>query len=214
MRAATLLLVLAGATASAEVVDRVAVAVDMGVVTESAIRRHLSMDAFLRQTEPDLSAAARRQGAERLVNQLLIRREMALIRYPDPVADDVIARIAQIRESRREDDAAFRADLAKYGFTETDLRDEVQWQVSLLRFIDFRFRPAIQVGDAEVAQYYQDEFTRQAKVKQVDPIPTLSEARGSILQLLTERKVDEALDQWLILVKQQAKLKYHAEAFE
>jgi hypothetical protein len=106
-RAASLLAALA-ALAAGEVLDRVAVRVGAQVITESAVRRHLRMEAFVQNREPDLSAEARRKAAERLIDQTLVRRELELNRYPTPPASEVEANLEGIRKGRNEDAGALR----------------------------------------------------------------------------------------------------------
>src|SRR5690349_15371603 len=59
----------------AETLDRIAVSVGQEVITESRVILDLRVAAFLDQKPVDLSAAAKRQSAARLVDQLLILRE-------------------------------------------------------------------------------------------------------------------------------------------
>jgi hypothetical protein len=61
---------------SAEIIDRIAVTVEKQVITESEIWRQIRITAFLNGEEPDFSSAAKRTMADRLVEQVLIRREL------------------------------------------------------------------------------------------------------------------------------------------
>ncbi|MGD0580069.1 MAG: hypothetical protein ABSC08_14200, partial [Bryobacteraceae bacterium] len=76
MRIAAALLALLPALAAGEVLDQVAVRVGAQVITASAVRRHLRMEAFMQNREPDLRPEARREAAERLIDQALVRREL------------------------------------------------------------------------------------------------------------------------------------------
>src|SRR4051795_2405586 len=67
----------AGVTAWPEIIDRIAVSVDRTVITESEVIRQIRITALLNGEQPDLSAANRRETAERLVEQALMRREIA-----------------------------------------------------------------------------------------------------------------------------------------
>jgi len=59
----------------ADTLDRIAVTVGKEVITESQIVMDLEVIAFLDHKAADLSAAAKRASAERLVDQVLILRE-------------------------------------------------------------------------------------------------------------------------------------------
>ena len=78
---------LAGA-AGAEVIDRIAVSVGSRVITETDLDRELRITALLNNEKPDFSPANKRQTAERMVDQTLVRSEMEESRYPPPSAAD------------------------------------------------------------------------------------------------------------------------------
>src|SRR3984885_8109581 len=59
----------------AETLDRIAVSIGREVITESQVILDLRVAAFLDRKPVDLSGPAKRQAAERLVDQILILRE-------------------------------------------------------------------------------------------------------------------------------------------
>lgn len=201
-----------GLPVAAEIVDRVAVTVDRIVITTSDITSHIRVAAFLNEQPPDLSAAARRAAAQRLVEQALVQREMEILRYPAPSAADVDAVLEQLRRGANAPEA-FQARLAEYGITESELRRSLLRQIMTLRFIDFRFRPGIAVTDAEIEAYYRDEFLPGLRADG-QGVPPLEEAREQIEEILIGRRVDEALDRWLAAAAAQANIEYREEAFQ
>jgi len=211
MRIAAALLALLPALAAGEVLDQVAVRVGGQVITDSAVRRHLRMEAFVQNREPDLGAEARRKAAERLIDQALVRRELELNRYPSPPAAEIAANLEQIRKGLNEDAGAFARSLERYGFTVEDLRNEVFYEIALLRFVDFRFSPGVQVSEEEIQQAYEKEVVPEAKRRNTPP-PALEEARESIVKLLAYRKTTAALEQWLAQARQQVKIRLFEEA--
>jgi hypothetical protein len=60
--------------AQAETLDRIAVSMGQDVITESQLILDLRVVAFLDRKPVNLSGAARRESAQRLVDQILIRR--------------------------------------------------------------------------------------------------------------------------------------------
>ena len=157
IRAATAILVLLAAIAAAETLDRVSARVGKDAITDSALRRHLRMEAFFARKAPELTAGSRRKAAERLIDQILIRRELELNRFAPPASADVEAQIMELMKSHQEDAAAFGASLQSYGFSLDDLRGEILYQIMLLRFVEFRFSAGILVTDAEISTAYEKE---------------------------------------------------------
>jgi hypothetical protein len=212
MRAAAAILVLLAAIAPGETLDRVAVRVGKDAITESALRRHLRMEAFIARKTPELSPESRRKAAERLIDQTLIRRELELNRFAPPASADVETQIGQLMKARQEDAAALNASLESYGFSLDDLRSEIQYQIMLLRFVDFRFSAGVLVTDAEIQEEYEKDVVPEAQRRNV-PAPSADEARSDIVKLLTYRKTNTALEQWLAQARQQVKIHIFEEAF-
>jgi hypothetical protein len=58
------------------------------VITQSQLDDEIRLTAFLNRDMPDLSAAARKEAAGRLIEQALIKREMDISHYPLPELSD------------------------------------------------------------------------------------------------------------------------------
>lgn len=198
-----------------EALDRVAVSFGLEVITLSAIRRQLRMDAYLAGQPPEDTPEARRAAAERLIDQALVRREMNLSRYtPIPMAE-VRQRVEAYREKLGLTPEAFVKELAKYGFEPDDFLNELYWQATLLRFVQFRFSPSVQVDDDEVREYYQKEYVpRLRQMMPGEEPPPLADVRERIVGILASRKENVVLEQWLETTRQQARIRYHEEAFQ
>jgi hypothetical protein len=200
--AAFLLVVFA---ARAEIIDRIAVTVDNRVITESEIMRQIRITAFLNNENPDFSVANKRSTADRLVEQILIRRELESTRYAAPGANSSTA----YQELKQKYAAgAYEKALAKYQITDRDVQEALQWQAVLLDFIDVRFRPGIQLPEADVEDYY-----RLQAAQNPGKLPSFEEARESIESILTARLVDNAVDRWLGQARTQTRIRYTQEVF-
>lgn len=137
--------------APAAVIDRVAVVVGKTVITESEIGDNLRVTEFLNGDALDLSAAKRREAADRLIDQELLRNEMQITHFAMPAAAEADAQLQQLLKRRFPAAGAYHADLQRYGITEAQLKEQLAWQLAVVRFTDFRFRtevmPATQSAD-------------------------------------------------------------------
>jgi len=150
-----LLLCLAGALNGATVVDRMAVVVGKHVVKSSDIFRDLGATEFLNREQPNFSADARHKAADRLIEQTIIRDEIASGGYKWASGADADALLDKIRQERfGGSDARLGADLSRYGLTEQELREQLLWPLTVLRFIDQRFRAGVLITDEDVRNYY------------------------------------------------------------
>jgi parvulin-like peptidyl-prolyl isomerase len=143
------------AVAHAEIIDRIAVSVGNSVITASDLDREVRVTALLNSMPPDFTPASKRATAERLIEQKLIRREIELSRYPTPDAATVEPVLEESRKTHFKSDDDFRRALAEYGITEQDVKDQLLWQLTLLRFIEVRFRPGIQATDQDIRDYFE-----------------------------------------------------------
>jgi len=196
--------------ARAEVIDRVAISIGTQVITENQIDAEVRLTDLLNKQSPDLSAGARKAAAGRLIEQTLVRREMDLSRYPLPSLSDADASLKDVKDGYRSD-AEYRDALARYGVTETELKERLWWQLTVLRFIDYRFRPGIQVSDAEIKAYYDEQLPTW---KKDGKNPELPDVRNQIEATITEQRVDESLDRWLVEARGQVAVRYHNEALK
>ena len=208
------LALLAAVAAHGEIIDRVAVTVDRVVITESDLITHLRVAAFLNGAPAEITPEAKRQAAEQMVEQVLVRREMELSRYPAPSPEDVEPLLDDVLRQRGLDRRKLQEALAAYRLTEQDLRESLLLQLTLLRFIEYRFRPGVAVPDEEIEDYYRNEFLPEWEQRNDAPPPALEDVRDDIEEVLIERHVDKALDQWLEQAKNQANIEYRREAFQ
>lgn len=200
--------------ASAEIIDRIAVSVGNSVITTSDVDREIRVTAFQSDVQPDLSPANRRATAQRMVEQKLIRREMEQSHYPLPAPTEADFLIEQLRMSRYPTDAGYQQALAKYGVTEQDVRDELLWQLTLLRFIEVRFRPGVRVSDQEIQDYFDKQVKPAAQAAHPGQPVSLEDYRNQIENRLAEQQTDKEVDAWLQDARKRTEIVFHDEAFQ
>jgi hypothetical protein len=191
---------------SADIIDRIAITVGNQVITDSQIDDEIRITAFLNRDKADLSAAGKKIAAARLIEQALIRREMDLSHYPLPEPADAAKSLESVK-SMYSSAKEFQDALQSYAITDDDLVRRLLWQLTLLRFIDYRFRPGIQIPPSDVQAYYRQQVFEWQQ-KGIKPIPTLDESRDRIEEILTEKRIDQALDQWLEESRKQVMIRY------
>ena len=198
--------------ACGEIVDRIAVTVGNQVIAESAILEELRVAAFLNRLPADLGPEQKRKAAERLVEQTLFKRDMEFTHFPLPAAAEALGMEQEIRKGYATE-ALFDEDLVRHHVSGEQLREHLLWQLTLLRFIEYRFAPAVQIPDNEIAQYYASKRA-EWEAQKISPIPELAEARAGIEKILTQQRVDQAVDRWLGDTRTQVGIRYRAEAFQ
>jgi hypothetical protein len=195
------------------VIDRIAVSVGNRVITTSQIDRAIRVSALLNGVKADESPEARRKEADRLVEQTLVRRELELSRYPTPPPSEVEPEFAEIRKHYG-GDAGLRDALARYGVTESDVRDQLLWQAAFLRFIDVRFRPGVQVSDEDIRDYFEKTVKPLALKSEPGKPVLLEDYRDKIEEALAGQRVNAELEQWLRAARRRTDVTFREEAFQ
>lgn len=191
----------------AEIVDRIAATVGFEVISESRIEDQIRIGAFIEGTDPDLSLDNRRKTLEQLIEQTLIRREVEFTRFPPPSDADVRSLLDQVTARHPRD---LGLALARYGITEEELVAQLRWQLTMLRFIEYRFQPAVDVADNQMQQEYRRQVTRWREKNQGEP-PSFEQMRPDLEKIVRQKLTDSALDRWLGEVRTQNVILYRGE---
>jgi hypothetical protein len=196
----------------AEIIDRIAISVGNQVITEGQLDEEIRLTAFLNHEKPDLSVAERKKAAGRLIEQALVKRDLDLSRYPVPVLSDADTSLKDVKLSYAPE-SKYQQMLQQYGIAEDALKRRLLWQLTLLHFVDFRFRPGIQILEADLKSYYDQELVRW-KQEGVQPVPTLEDSRAKIEEILTQQRIDQALDTWMAETRKLIPINYLDESLK
>lgn len=198
--------------ARAVIVDRIAIRVENAIVKDSDIDRSIRVTEFLNDQSLHFTASERREAGRRLLDQAFIKREIQVGDYPQASWEDADQQLAAIKKNRYGSDAALKQALTRYGLVEPDLRFEFQWQLTVLQFIDLRFKPAVLVTDEEIAKYFA---SHTAALRKANPgKTTLEQLSGPIRDILTGEKVNEQFFAWLDEQRKDKKVEYHEEGLQ
>ncbi|HVX66236.1 MAG TPA: hypothetical protein VHA11_06535 [Bryobacteraceae bacterium] len=194
-------------------IDRIAVTVDNQVITESQVIGQIRVTAFLNGEKPDFSGPNRRKTADRLIEQTLVAREMELTRYPQPTIAEIQDTLKQVR-SRFPDEASFTRSLAEYGIDLGELQESLRQQAALLRFIDLRFRPEVQVQESDVSRYCENVYLPERRKNGGAASLTLEQAMPLCEEDFTAQLVDTRVEAWLKDSRARARISYREDAFQ
>ena len=214
-RAVSIFVLVSGLSGADDSLDRVVAAAGQRVVTLSAVRRQLRLDALANHTPLVDTPAARRDAAARLVDQMLLRSEIELSRYTAPPMAEAEATIETFLGERKVRSEEWLSTLERNGFSEDDFKREVLWRITVARFLEYRFAPGVQVSDEEISGFYQREFLPQfARESPAQAAPRLDDVREKIVRVLIVRRTNVAVDQWLAQTRIQMKVRLFEEALQ
>lgn len=205
-------------SAGAVSIDRISAIAGGRIVKESDIGREMRITAFLNREPPLKNAAgpngsrgsdaeARKAAAGRLIDQLFIREEMAEGGYPpaEPAAAHEL--YESIRKERAASPAAWDRMLKSYSITAVELERHLLWQLSVLSFIEAKFRPGVIVPEADSRKYYEDHLDALKAANAGKPV-SFDDLRPGIEDTLAEARVNQLFYAWLAEKRKESKIEY------
>lgn len=142
---------------------------------------------------------------DRLIDQELLRQQ--LVNGIHVRAERLDAKIAEIRKlyPGAESEAGWKAALQRYGLTEQRVKEHLKVQIAVLRMVDERLRPGVQVDSHSVETYYREKFLPELRQKGAQDVPLASVA-PKIQEVLAQERVDELLTAWLRNLRAQSEI--------
>jgi hypothetical protein len=195
---------------SQEVVDRIVATVNGHAILLSDCEEDLRYQALLagRAVETLAWLEERQSALERLMNQELLRQEIANVDAQQATPEEVAQRVQQIRQQHfgAEGGQNWQQVLQRYGLSEAELQDRIRLQIELTRLMEMRLRPNVQVDSESIGAYYREKFVPEVRKKGAQE-PPLAQVSAQIREILTQQKLDELLTAWLQSLRQQSQIR-------
>jgi hypothetical protein len=185
-----------------EVVDRIVARVENEVILLSDVRELKEYQELVNGKSESESAIL-----DRLIDQWIVRSEAALSRFPEPQGaemDREVSRVVTSFASREE----YEARKKQSGLNDAEVRKIVTAQLYLTNYLDSRFRPAVQIDEKAIVDFYQNAVVPRAKARGQEP-PTLDASRDIIQEALVQSDINEQADRWL----KESRARLHVQKF-
>jgi hypothetical protein len=197
----------------AVVLDRIAVIAGTHAIKTSDIDRDVRLTQFINQEPLNISSATKRESAERLITQDILRQEIVTGGYRRPPDTEGVELETQLRRDRfGNSDQRMREALQRYGVTEAELRERLLWQITVLQFIDQRFRAGVVVTGDDIRNYYDQHAAEFRKQEPKDN--TLEALAPKIKAAIEGQRIDQNFNEWLDQARRGYRVEYKQEAFE
>ncbi len=196
-------------TAPPVVLDRVVAVVNNHAILASDVDDEMRISVLEPRASAHIaespSAALQRLISRTLIEQQIRDEEAQAI---EPTTDEVSARLATIRKElpacirqNCTSDAGWKAFLASNSLTQERVETYVRNRLTILHFIETRFRQGISISRQQVETYYHDTLLPQyaAGVK----APPLEQVEPRIEEILLQQKVNVLFGDWLDNLRKQ-----------
>lgn len=208
---AMLLLATGDALAQRPVVDRVLVVVSRRVITQSDWLQQVGFEAL---AGGGAEVATSEESLERLIDRELVVVQLKSTPFDRIEKAETVKAAQQLRQQLApgKSDAEWEALLEQHYLTQEEFTQRVAEQQDILRFIDQKFRPGVQISREQIESYYANQFAPEVRKKDANAtVPPLAEVRDKILRILTEEKVDEAFTSWLKALRMETNIRRLAQ---
>ena len=194
---------LARASQADQVVDRIVVYIENDIIVLSQVRELAAYQQLVEgHAEPYDKLISE------LIEQWMVNSEAAEAHFPPAAESEVDREVAQI-QGRFPSVAAYQQRLGELGITPQTVRRIVAQQIYLARYLDYKFRPAVQVDDAAIEAYYKQVLAPQLAAKN-QPVPSLADVSEQIREVLVQQGISARAEMWFDETKSRLKIAINA----
>jgi hypothetical protein len=186
-------------------IDSLIVAVNGKVITEGDLDLAGKLKALIFYNKNALPRS-RTEEIDRLVDLELLRQELTNFSLTQEDESKVEGRIQSLRDTYA-GQGGLEAFLTRLSLQESELRSYLRLESSILKFLEFRFRPFAIVSDEEIKEYYESKLAAQLKIAKAE-LPPLSQVASKIEEILKEDKINASLDQWIGTIRRNSRIEY------
>jgi transcriptional regulator with XRE-family HTH domain len=197
---------LAAPGSAGQIVDRMVANVNGHILLQSDWEQEIAFEAFVDGRSPDSFTSAERKAAlDRLIDQELLREQVRPAEGAP--ADQIATRVSEVRKLHPDavTDDGWRAALERCGFTQSDLEKRLGESIQLMRLVEARLRPSIQIDQKAVESYYHEQLLPELK-KAGSREVALPEVFSHIKDLLAEQRLNQLLHGWLATLRSASRI--------
>jgi hypothetical protein len=186
-----------------QVVDRVVARVEGDILLLSDLRE-LGQFQQLSGAQPEPES----KRLEELIEQWIIEREAKIARFDQPKDSEVDTALLQMQKTLG-GEQPFAARLKEFSLTTSAVRRLLRRELFFSRYLDYKFRPAVQVDEAAEKKYFDQELV-PVLVAHGETAPSFDTVREQIHELLVQRDISARADQWLTESRTRLKVEFFA----
>lgn len=181
------------------VVDRIVARVEGDIILQSQVRE---LGAF--QTLIEGQGESDDKLLNELIEQWVVETEATGSHFPQPAQSEVDRELSRLKGQFATPEG-YASRLNALGLTADEVRELLNRQIFVERYLDYKFRTSVQIEPAEINTYYETELVPElARNKQ--PIPDRAAVEPQIREVLTQRGISSLTAKWLDDTKSRLKI--------
>lgn len=190
-------------------IDRLLVAVNGRAITEGDLDLARNLNAIVFYDKSP-GPSSREDEIGKLIDLELMRQELKTFSMAQEDQEKVEARLRSLRDAYSSK-GGLPLLLKRLGLQESELIAYLKLESSILKFVDFRFKPFATVSEQEIKNYYEVRLTSQLQKARI-ALPDLGQVSARIEGILREEKINALLDQWITEIKRNSRIEYFDSA--
>jgi len=189
----------ASAPQAAHVVDRIVARIEDDIILQSQVRE---LGAF--QLLIEGRAESDDKLLEELIQQWMVETEATASHFPQPAQSEVDRELARI-VGQFGTLEKYAARLNELGLSAAQVRQLLTRQIYDERYVDYKFRPSVQVEASDIDAYYKKELVPEL-AKKNQPAPAPATVEEQIREVLIQRGISDLTAKWLDDTKSRLKI--------
>ena len=137
---------------SPRVVDRIVARIEDDIILQSQVRELGALQQLI-----DGRAESDDKLLQELMEQWMVQTEATASHFPQPAQSEVDRELARLKDSFASPDK-YAARLNELGLSDADVARLLSRQIYVERYVDYKFRPSVQIEPADVDAYYKNEL--------------------------------------------------------
>jgi SurA N-terminal domain len=197
-----------------DVIDRIVATVNGHAILQSDWEEAISYEAFIEGRPVNrLTAEDRKASLDRLIDQELLREQLHATASSQPEQQQVMQRVQEIRKLYPdcETEQGWQATLRRHGLNQQELESRLAQQFELMRLVDARLRPGVQIDARSIEIYYQETLVPELRKAGARQLP-LAEVAPKVREVLTQQKINDLLVSWLRNLRAESQIRNRSEA--
>ena len=190
---------LAAASQSARVVDRIVARIEGDIILQSQVSELGALQQLI-----DGRAESDDKLLVELIEQWVVQTEATAGHFPQPAQSEVDRELQRLQDSFGSSEK-YAARLKELGLTPDQVRRLLSRQIYVERYVDYKFRPSVQIEPADIDAYYKNELLPEL-AKKNQPAPARSAVEDEIREVLAQRQISDLTGKWLDDTKSRLKI--------
>ena len=181
------------------VVDRIVARIEDDIILQSQVRELGSFQVLI-----DGQAESDDKLLQELIEQWVVATEANASHFPQPAEFEVDREMARL-VAQFPNVEKYQARLKELGISDNQVRQLLIRQIYDERYVDYKFRPSVQVPAADIQDYYRKELLPEL-AKKNQPAPAFTSVEEQIREVLTQREISALTAKWLDDTKSRLKI--------